>query len=57
MEGRTVAQPTPALHAGWLQALLRQTGLDATQRARLQALVASLRNAQPAALGLPADKS
>ncbi|MBK6469639.1 MAG: DUF349 domain-containing protein [Betaproteobacteria bacterium] len=57
MEGRTVAQPTPALHAGWLQALLRQAGLDATQRARLQALVASLRNAQPAALGLPADKS
>lgn len=55
MEGRTPAQAGPQQHAGWLQALLRQAGLDAAQRARLHALVAALRTAQPAVLGLPAE--
>jgi hypothetical protein len=57
MEGRAPAQAGPQQNAGWLQALLRQAGLDATQRARLQALVAALRTAQPAVLGLPAEKA
>jgi DNA repair protein SbcC/Rad50 len=57
MEGRAPAQAGPQQNAGWLQALLRQAGLDAAQRARLQALVAALRAAQPAVLGLPAEKA
>ncbi|MDO9074790.1 MAG: DUF349 domain-containing protein [Rubrivivax sp.] len=55
MEGRTPLQGGPQQHAGWLQALLRQAGLDAAQRGRLQALLAALRNVQPAVLGLPAE--
>ena len=55
MEGRAPAQAGPQQTAAGLQALLRQAGLDAAQRGRLQALLAALRAAPPAVLGLPAE--
>lgn len=50
MEGRGPAAPGPAQHAAAWLAMLRQGGLDAAQRQRLQALVAALRQSPPGAL-------
>jgi hypothetical protein len=54
MEGRRPDGPAqPAQPTEWLQALLRQAGLSAEQRERLQAVIAALRQAAPGALGSP----
>ncbi len=53
MEGRTPPQTGPAQQAGWLLAVLRQPGLDAPQRGRLRAVLATLRAAPAGALGSP----
>lgn len=55
MEGRAPVQSGPPQQAGWLQALLRQAGLDAPQRQRLHGLLAALREAPPGTLLPPGD--
>ena len=51
LEGRGAVQDGPAQQAAWLQSVLQQRGLDSTRRARLQGLLAALRNAPPGTLG------
>ncbi len=53
MEGRSTSPQGPAQHAERWIAAVGQSGLASTQRARLQALVAALRQAQPGAIGTP----
>lgn len=51
MEGRGTPQDGPAQQAAWLRTVLRQPGLDVTQRGRLQHLLQALREAEPGSLG------
>ena len=51
MEGRTPVATGPREQALWLQAVVRQARLQPTQRQRLHAVLAALRQATPGALG------
>lgn len=51
LEGRAAATQGPVQQAAWLVDALAQAGLGATQRERLHAIVAALRQAPPGTLG------